>query len=98
MDSGGQNGDANKEEQKSIEKVTLPAIGPVEISREKTRVIIAGGLTVLVAVLFLALGYRLLFNPTPIPPEHLDTYKTSLALLMGVYGTVVGFYFGTAGQ
>ena len=85
-------------EQRSVEEVRLPEIGPVEINREKTRVRIAGCLTVLITILFLAFGYRLLFDSTTIPPEHLDTYKTTLALLMGVYGTVVGFYFGSASQ
>ena len=81
-----------------VEEVKLAPVGRVEISRERTRVFIAGGLTFLVAILFLCLGYRLLFVSTLLPAEHLDTYKTTLALLMGVYGTIVGFYFGTAGQ
>jgi len=69
-----------------------------EGQREKTRVRIASCLTALIIVLFLAFGYRLLFDSTALPAEHLDTYKTTIALLMGVYGTVVGFYFGSASQ
>lgn len=87
----------DSEGQKSIE-VNLPEVGPVAITREKTRLGIAWCLTILITILSLAFGYRLLFDSTLMPPEYLDTYKTTLALLIGVYGTVMGFYFGSAGQ
>lgn len=57
---------------------------------------IAGGLTCVVAIYFLAVLYRLLFDPTPIPTENVNAVVSVLGILVGIYGSVIGFYFGTA--
>lgn len=101
MDGRGPDGDPNEQEEKPTATIAVPQLpGAVVINpwRERTRVVIALGLTVVVAILFLALAFRLLFDSAPMPPEHLDTYKTTLGLLVGIYGAVVGFYFGASGQ
>lgn len=108
MEADGPDDGAKKREEKPIAQIEVPSVGRVQVTlprirgleerREITRVLIAGGLTALIIVLSLSLGYRLLFYSEPLPQEHLDTYKTTLALLIGVYGTVMGFYFGSARQ
>lgn len=110
MNPGQPEGKLSKEEVEQKEKVEIPPESRIEISvpeispararveerREWTRVLIAGGLTLLYAVSILALFYRILFDPSQLPEAHLDTFKTSFALLSSTYGVIIGFYFGAS--
>jgi len=96
--------DALDEQQDLTNVITEAPIGFVSASerpstiphqRERTRLFIAVALTVLFAGMITIFLIRILFFPGALSDATLDTFKTILAIVAGIYGTIIGFYFGS---
>lgn len=78
-------------------EVGRPAgVSPISDLRDSVRSRIAQGLSILVAVMFAAYAFRVLFVAPPLGNAESEAFRTILAMLLTVYGTVLGFFFGTS--
>ena len=63
--------------------------------RERTRLFITVALTVVFASMIAIFLIRILFLPEPLSAASLDSFKTILSIVAGIYATIIGFYFAS---
>lgn len=96
----GSDGDRDEFEA-AVESIEVASAAPAQVERvpiehrqETTRAWIAAGLLLLLGVLIVATFVAVLFTNTAWDDVK-DAVAYLLGLLVGLVGTVVGFYFGT---
>jgi len=67
----------------------------IDDPRERTRRFIAVALTILFAIMITLFLVRILAPVPPLTSASLDAFKTVLAIVAGIFGTIIGFYFGS---
>jgi len=63
--------------------------------RERTRLFITKALTVIFATMIAMFLIRIFFFPEPLSTASLDSFKTILSVVAGIYATIIGFYFAS---
>jgi len=63
--------------------------------RERTRLFITKALTVIFATMIALFLIRIFFFPEPLSTASLDSFKTILSVVAGIYATIIGFYFAS---
>lgn len=76
-----------------LDSIVTARTEPIQYRQETTRAWIAGGLLALLAVLIIATFWSILFGKAEWSNIK-DPVSYLLTLLVGLVGTVVGFYFG----